>query len=239
MSEFAFDLTERQASRALEQSVRTRASIWMDPPETSNALSFGAHVVGVDSQIITLSVPKDTVAQPEHLIGRYFDAVLTVGTQQYLMTLNVLDAIASQDDTRVVVGRPKLVQVAQRRSHWRLEMPYPVPVEVHWSSQDDNPKMVKGHLRDITIRGAAVLVEPWSESYILIGETVRITLTFPGIDGRMTWPAVVCNKSHSEDLQQLLVGVQFDIDSSNAGMLESREQLRDMICRQLSRSTKK
>lgn len=113
------DLTARQAARILERAVRRRAVVELEARNRSDAELLRATVIRLDGGLICAELAADCGVTPLDLIGAFCEARMSLGGDLFFFTVCALDVPDGDLPNRILLSRPEVVQVANRRRYER------------------------------------------------------------------------------------------------------------------------
>ncbi len=256
---YAIELSQRQSARTIEQAIRHRAPIiiepriWpaehrltaqLEPPaepgEAQNReliLSFERPEPPAnlgepaEGPAIEAAAPTTTLADLAPLIGSYCDAALHLGEQLYLFSTDVVAAEADESGRlRMRITRPEVLQVAQRRRFRRIELAHSAQVDLAWA-HEDNPRMGGvAWLCNVSGEGMACRTEERVADTLWIGEQVLAEFSLvPGSHERFKLEGLLVSKSPNRDTGKVVLGIQFTTEGLQQGTAESLRLLRQRL----------
>lgn len=225
---YALDLTPRQAARALEQAVRARARVELEPRNRPDSDVLSG-VIGC-RQGFLLRIDLPTLAPGAiliDLIGSFCDARVEMGDELYLFTTNVLDVVDDLEPPRLLLASPEHLQVLNRR---RFERTNAVIASQARVLSVGHPTAV-GLLASVSASGVALnLPGVDADDYLYVGDAVRVNFELAGFPGRFELPAVICNKSFNADRSVLTTGLEFALDAADASAAHELARLQAALC---------
>jgi len=201
---YAIDLSPRQTTRTLEQAVRHRAEILLQPrvqpddeliacrlervetPQEGRggrgylevAVLYGE--VASDGSADDEQSPKEMGAPGrgyEELIGTYCDAALQLGENRYLFCSDVLAAWNPSKpggSACIRLARPETIQVTQRRRFWRFVPARSAQVNLSYSDGEPVGGSGMGWLCNVSADGLACRVDSRLADHVGIGEHLKV-----------------------------------------------------------------
>jgi len=228
----ALDLTPRQAARVLNQAVRGRTKLELEPrPEAARALLWGT-LVGSEPEVLRVDLHDREHETPlAGLIGAMCDVRTCLAGQLYLFSTFVLDANDGTVPHRLTLAAPETIQVANRRRHTRLTPLEPVPVRL---GVGGTLKPVLAELANIGPRGLGCRVSAGDDAGLFyIGDPVAVEFALPWNSDLFALSAVICNKGPSSEPTHVLVGLEFS--ASDAAARAALERLRAALLSETAR----
>ncbi len=213
MVEYAYDLSPRQSSRIIEQSILNQSSVWAETIQQSypHAVHGTLRKAGDDTIIIHLREENMDVSLTT---GQYYQLVISLEDVRYLTVSDLLEVQQGEEGRIMRFSKPKNLQVMQRRSRRRMEPDNSTPVYISWqqdelnsSNSDKTPAF--GQIKEISAHGISVRVaSPLNES-LFIGDEVYLRFTPNVREGELFTPASICHKELDEQKSELILGLQF------------------------------
>lgn len=223
------DLTPRHAARILEQAVRSRARLDIEPSAWSDGRTLKGTLWRREGNLLTVDLDQRHGADGGddatmlHLIGAFCDIRTMLQNHAFVFSTCVLDVIEETSPAKLVIAVPESMQLTNRRRFERTNAT--VASQVRLWSDEESPATV-GLLVNIGPEGlAAQFVGPGLADSVMIGDTVRVSFEIAGFEESYKLPSVVCTKALSSDKTILSVGVQFDRDSGDPRVDQSLRQL--------------
>ncbi len=209
------DLTHRQAVRVLEQALRTRARVEIEP--SAGDWSISGYLAGREGDLLRVDLHdrgRDWPLTP--LAGALCEVGMLLDGQMYRFSSCILTAEAAGAAQRVILSAPAVVQVCNRRRYDRRSCPEAPVIQVFTQNQ---PGALVGTISEIGLGGLACLLPGAADEELLIDEVVRLRFELPGGDETYELSACVCLKNASQQRDDLIVGLEFCPDISGSGAL--------------------
>ncbi len=202
------DLNPRQASRVVEQAVRSRAALEIEARTLPRDGAMRGVLVGREDELLRVDLDPSTQPLPLHaLLGACCDIRTVLSGQLYLFSTCVIDAFEHNTPQRLLLAMPETIHVANRRRFERRTLKEFSQVRL-WPSESKTPYI--GELCNISGDGLACrMVRGELDELLLVGDGVRVCFDLPSFGESFDLPAVVCNKSTSHDELQLIVGLEY------------------------------
>lgn len=204
----AFDLTERQTARVLEQALRTRAAVEIEPSGADENRRLTGALAGQEGGVLTVRTEQRPAGILQSgLIGAFCDIRLVLSDQLYLFSSCILDVSEADAPAHLLLSAPDQIRVANRRRFERRTVPVAAQVRIKLAS---GAAPVIGLVADVSGDGlACTMPVPSGQDPLLVGDEVRLSFELPGVDEGFDLPAVICNKSETPDKQLLTLGLEF------------------------------
>ncbi len=226
----ALDLTARQAARVLEQAVRSRVKLEIDPrPEATGALLWGT-LEGREDDIFLVNLyhPGAQAALP-HLVGAMCDVRMILSDQLCMFSSFVVDVRDNTVPQRLTLAVPDTIQVANRRRFTRKTPTEPVPVRLSLGPAQGNFVAI---LCNIGPTGLGCrTTNPELDEALLIGDEVQLEFVLPWAHDVFTVRASVCTKNGTGEEGHMTVGFDFNLAQSDASLESLRAALNDEAAR--------
>ena len=225
------DLTPRQAARVLEQAVRQKAKVELEPrPELCQSLIWGAVQSCADNLLrITLQGPgQETSLAP--LIGAYCEVRTVLSGHLYVFSTCVIDSIDQTSPRSLMLAVPAVIRYANRR---RFARRAPIDsIQVHLTLNNVE-RTTGGEMCNIGIRGLACRVPAADANEMLfIGDELLVAFELPWIPEVFRLPATVCTKSKTAEEDQIILGLEFCEDGAQVGSQAALCRLREALNRE-------
>ncbi len=247
---FAIELSPRQSARTMEQAIRHRAEVLMEPrvwesqePVTcrfepspdGGGRREGSGVI-VLSYDLAVEAPPDVRLRMEEfyqLSGTYCDLAIRLGENVYLCSSDVTRVtkpLEPPSGLLIHLSRPETLQVAQRRRYRRFPLADSTRVRITWRREGEPPSEGTGWLCNVSADGLACRTDVNIGEQLFIGETVRVDFSLARTDPqRFVFDAVICNKTPAGTQGKMIVGLHFLIDSQLASAVQMAESLRNKL----------
>lgn len=225
---YALDLTQRQAKRVLEQALRTKAPLSIEPRNSPDDRPICGRLKSIDGNLLYLDLSDDAgETNMTGLIGTFCDVQTILSEQIYLFASCVLDVYDTTAPRSLVLALPDSIQVGNRRRFVRRTLARSSTVEV---TTDEAGEPCQADLCNLGGNGLACRISKEMDSFLLIGEQVRIRFDVPGLPDIIDVAAIVCNKTPTGDHNAMLVGLQFDLSEGDPAEAQAIERLRIFLC---------
>ncbi len=247
---YAIDLNPRQTTRIIEQALRHRAPVILEPRifnddeslrgQFEASLPAGATNGRPASVVVTLLAPTPAQAaiEPPHitlqelnlLVGTCCDGIMSLGESRYLFDADVVRVEPCAEPNmlaRVYLTRPESLQVMQRRRFSRFRPARSTQVELRWQKDAQTLGGAIAWLCNISPDGLACRTERRIAEQLWIGD--RITLEFTlaaGENNHFVLDATLCSKTPGGTDDKTILGLQFTCDPGNETLSRAVERLR-------------
>ena len=229
------DLTHRQASRVLEQALRARAQVEIEPRSQDKVLR--GSLVGREGDLLNIELHDHGWSWPlAALVGAFCEVRTILAGEMYRFCSCIITTLEKAVPQRLMLAAPDVVQVANRRRFDRKLFPQALAIQV-WPPGAAQPLV--GVLREIGMGGLACqLPRQDADDRLLIDDQVRARFALPGGGEPFDLSASVCVKTPSPDREHLHVGLEFYMPppGQTAGPVLAR--LRDLLSQEYMRPSK-
>jgi hypothetical protein len=202
----AIDLTCRQTARVLEQALRTRAQVELEP--RSRQITLCGSLTGRESGVLRIDLHDHGRDWPlTGLVGAFCDVKMVLSGDLHQFCTCIVDAVDNALPQYLLLAAPEVIQVANRRRFERQPLREPTAVQL-WVAGATSP--MAGTLINIAVNGLACrLPRREAEEMLLIDDEVRLRFQLPGQEAACDVPARVCVKTASGRSEYLQVGLEF------------------------------
>jgi hypothetical protein len=222
------DLTPRQTSRVLEQALRNRAELEIEPRNTVDDQPLCGRLVGRERDLLRVDLPDRDPATPlSALVGAFCDVRSALSGDLYMFSTCVMDVSDASVPQSLLLAVPQTIQVANRRRFERR-------VPRGWAQAQltggpiDVPQA--GAILSISPTGLACrVVHPQLDDLLLIGDEIRVSFRLPVHAESFELPATVCNKSLARDKSYLDIGLELDPEPADPTARQALERLRMVL----------
>jgi len=223
--EIALEMTQRQSRRVIEQAVRGRVSVVIEPRVGTQGATIHGTVDGREGNLLSVRIEQASESDPPSvLIGTFSEVRLAVAGQHYLFTTCVLDVSDATTPIYVLLAVPNTIQVANRRRFERYSVPTAAQVRMRRAGAQ-GPEFV-ALLADVSADGMSCsLSAPKEDDALLVGEPLDVVFELPGYDEHFDLPGTVCNRALTPDKQLLTLGLEFTGSASDPTQRRSIERL--------------
>lgn len=207
--QLAIDLAPRQAARVLEQALRGRAELEIEPRNLPDDDPLLGRLLGREGELLSVEILDEKLRVPlSVLIGAFCEVRTVLSGEMYTFSTYVLDVVEEGNLGRVLVVVPETIQVTNRRQFERTNATIASQVRI-WNGAQQAPAV--GLLANVSADGlACTLPGVVLDEVLAIGDRVRVSFELAGFDEQFELPAILCNKALTRDRQQLSLGLKFD-----------------------------
>jgi len=217
MNSYAFDLTNRQSSRVLEQAARARSQVYLEPADAAEGVTLSGWLIEATSEVLVIHLAPEHSSDRKPICGQYYQAIISVHQNRYLASTSIVELEARQEGPVLIVSRPSTVQVLQRRKYERMRLGQSVPICLAWKDPDggmhSTPAM--GQIQDIHLEGMGMKLPLEVEPHLFIGEIVHVRFSLNARQPDFDVAATICHKHIDAKRAQVIVGLQFELDASS------------------------
>jgi len=234
---YAIELNPRQSQRVLEQAIRVKAPVLIEPRTLESMEGLKGTLQGGSAENLQVYFCEPSIPVGAFVPTSYCDARLFVGDNRYLFTTSVLELDTRGQPACLTLARPETIQVLQRRKFWRATLRESSEVSLHWSSSSGEAEAV-GALCNISPDGMACRLSRQDADAMFIGDPVRVRFALPFYDRTFDLTAVICNKTPGASSDSMLVGLQFVADEQGSQEIRAlREYLFGEFAGQIGEET--
>lgn len=216
----SLDLTERQAARVLEQAVRLRAKLEIEPRPELHLDPLWGIVAGREQDLISVELLGARGEAPiRSLMGCMCEARTILAGQLYIFETAIVDVSERTAPIRIALTAPAMIRVANRRRFGRRAPVDAVPVRMLPAGA---AQPVVGALSDLSRTGLGVRVaRAGADGLLLIGDQVDIEFSLPWSKTVYALAAAVCSKTACQGSDEMAIGLEFSpIDATQKASLE-------------------
>lgn len=225
--QFCYELTDRQSARVIEQAIREEVTIRLDPHYSSGLEPFGVRLVAEEAEHLMFRILEDQGDAGQGLMpGQYCQAQFSLAESVYLLSVYVVEL--KQAEQLLRTGRPKLVQILERRRFIRSGVAAPTTLTLRWLTED---RQTTAPLFNVGGGGLAFRVPKDVSDAIAIGDVLQVSFELPGLPRQFDLKINICNKTVASDEQSVIIGSQFQ-DEPGDGQLGDLDELRRFLATQ-------
>lgn len=216
----SLDLSERQATRVLEQAVRLRAKLEIEPRPEAHIEPLWGVIAGREQDLLSVELLSARGEAPiRGLLGCMCDARTILAGQLYMFETAIVDVSERTAPVRIALTAPSVMRVANRRRFGRRAPVDAVPVRLLPAAA---AQPIIGALSDLSRTGLGVRVaRAGADELLLIGDHVDAEFSLPWSKTLYALAAVVCSKTACQGSDEMAVGLEFSpIDATQKASLE-------------------
>jgi hypothetical protein len=225
----AIDLTHRQATRVLEQALRARARVQLEPRMRDQTLC--GTLTGREEGLLRVQLDDQRLGFPLlALVGAFWDVSTVLSGQLYRFCSCVVAVISDVAPPALLLSVPEVIQVANRRRFARKTLSEQVPVQV----RPELAEPLTGSLREIGPGGLNCRLPRDADAILLIDDRVVLSFVLPPGTECFELPALVCFKCAVRDGEHVDVGFEFASCPSGQPAAAALERLRALLAQDLT-----
>ncbi len=205
----SLDLSERQAARVLEQAVRSRAKLEIEPRPDSHVDPLWGIVAGREQDLLTIELLNARGEAPiRALLGCMCDARTILAGQLYMFETAIVDVSERTAPIRLSLTVPGSIRVANRRRFGRRAPIDAVPVRLLPASA---AQPIITALIDLSRTGMGVRVaRAGADELLLIGDEVDAEFSLPWSRAVYALTLTVCSKTACQGSDEMSVGLEYN-----------------------------
>jgi c-di-GMP-binding flagellar brake protein YcgR len=216
------DLTHRQAVRVLEQALRARGRVEIEP--CGGDRTIGGYLVAREGGLLRVDLHdhgRDWPLTP--LVGAFCEVSMVLSGQMYRFSSCIVTAEDGAAAQRLMLSAPAIVQVCNRRRYDRRSYSESPAIQVFTQGHRDP---LVGTLSEIGLGGLACNLPAAADEELLIDDGVRLRFRLPGREELFELSACVCLKNAAHAGDDITVGLEFCPDTPGAeGLARLRQAL--------------
>ena len=223
--DIALEMTPRQSGRVLEQAVRGRVAVVIEPRGERAGEPLHGTVDGREGNLLSVRIEQQESELPAGLIGMFCEVRMTASGQHYLFSSCVLDLSDISSPVYLLLAVPSTIHVANRRRFERYSVPTAAQVRLQAPAGSSRAQFT-ALLADVSAEGIACSMSaPTDDDPLLVGENVNVSFELPGYDEHFELSGSICNRSLTPDKQLLTLGVEFAPAANTGAQQRSLERL--------------
>lgn len=227
----AIDLTHKQAARVLEQALRSRARLEIEPRRRRETLT--GNLAGREGDFLRVELhDAGRDWSLADLAGAFCDVRTVLSGQLYRFCTCIVTTLTDAVPQAILIAVPEIVQVANRRRYDRKPVPGSRLIEV-WPRASREPLV--GVLREIGLGGLSCrLPRRDADDFLLIDDPARVRFELPGAGEPFDLGVTVCVKTPTSDRNHLDVGLEFRLPPEGASGDPTLARLHAILTREYS-----
>ena len=225
--QMTFDLSQRQASRVLEQALRTQTELSIEPRSWGGEPALTGVLQNRQGRLLGIRIgPRNSTRPLNELMGSFCDISMQMSGDHYLFTSCVLDA-SDAESGLLFFSQPEAIHVANRRNYERTNVHIASQVRICPAGQS---VASVGLMTNISPTGLACSVPGLElEEALCVGDSLRVVFELAGASGNFNLNAQVCDKRVRRESQQLELGLSFAVDANDQAGLQTLQRLRRFL----------
>lgn len=205
--QYLMPLQPKQTARLIEQAVRCRAAIELEPRNRVGNEPLRGVLTGREDHLLALELRDGAGGVLLDLVGACAEARFAMQDQLYLFSTSVLDVVDEQNPPRLLLTEPDLINAINRRRFERTNGV--ISSQVRLYPEDGAPPHV-GLLGSVSIGGLSCeLPGTQLDERLYVGDPARVEFELAGLESEFKLPVVICTKSFNRDKTVLSVGLEF------------------------------
>ncbi len=225
---FTYDLSPSQSDRIIDQAVRHRAEVVLAPRAWTDEGGLTTRLHGSEGELLLVEGQAGSQSQVESIVGVHIDAQLVLGGTLYLFDSHLVDTDFSKPDALLLIARPPVLQVGQRRRFQRRTLMTKCNVRLTWE-QDRQPREATGRLLNLSGDGMACRLDAETAEQLEAGGALNVMFHPSEAEMPFEFQGIVTNLSEAGSEGYALLGLQFKFSPDDAASQESRKRLCDML----------
>lgn len=221
---YALDLTQRQTRRVLEQALRGRALVDIEPRTLADDDPIRGRLTAIDGNLLSIELDDDgREISAADIVGTFCSVQTALSERLYFFEACALDLYDACVPRRILLSAPDSIQVGNRRKFIRQHPVLSATVEIDIVA---SPEFCAGELYNISGNGLACRVAGEMDGALLIGDPVHVRFTVPGLHAEFDLAAIICAKTPAASNEAIILGLQFCPNETNAQEMRAIEELR-------------
>lgn len=231
-----FDLSERQASRVLEQALRGGVDLEIEPRNWNGDAVLSGVLRSREGRLLTVRIgPRNSTRPLTELMGRFCDVRCRLSGELYIFSTCVLD-VSDLDPGTVLLAQPDAIQIVNRRGFERTAVH--VASQIRLCPRGQSVASV-GLLNNISATGLACTIPGLElDESLCIGDEVLAVFELAGAVGSFELNCVVCDKRVRRESQQVELGLEYRVAPADQTGTLVLTRLRRLLAQVSSHQTK-
>ncbi|MBW7906817.1 MAG: PilZ domain-containing protein [Phycisphaerae bacterium] len=226
--DIALEMTPRQSGRVLEQAVRGRVAVVIEPRGERAEAPLHGTVDGREGNLLSVRIEQRESELPAGLIGMFCEVRMTASGQHYLFSSCVLDLSDISSPVYLLLAVPSTIHVANRRRFERYSVP--TAAQVRLQPAGSSRAQFTALLADVSAEGIACSMSaPKDDDPLLVGENVNVCFELPGYDENFELGGSICNRALTPDKQLLTLGIEFAPAAGTGAQQRTMERLQAVL----------
>lgn len=218
------ELNPAQSARTIEQAVRHRATVLLDPRVRVDPNGLKGRLIAADERILRVEITESPALGLAAFVGAECDASLVLGQDTYLFGTQVLRIASESSEPVAEVACPRRLGVQERRRFWRVQFAHSSEVRLRWGSAG----RASGWLCNLSGDGLACRVDGEDTRELGPGAKVYVDFDVPDCDRHFQLEAVICNRTPGNDPHVVMLSMQF-LDPASSGACGPTRELHEFL----------
>ncbi|TWT41107.1 hypothetical protein RAS1_37990 [Phycisphaerae bacterium RAS1] len=222
------DLSPRQTTRVLEQAVRLRSTLQIEPRVWTGSESVWAILEQRDGRLLRAALREPVREWPlASLVGSACDVRMLLDGDMYIFSTHVVEASDATVPHRIALELPAGVVVANRRRFSRRAPRQPLEVRV-WPAESELPLICQ--VQNLGSEGVACCGAAADlDEALFVGDRVRVAFEFAWSGETFELPATLCTKANQRGSDQQALGIEFAPDPGDGQQADLLLRLRTIL----------
>jgi len=227
--QFTFHLSPQQSSRVIQQAVRHRAEVVLEPRGWALDDTLETTLHACDAEVLVVEASDRSEHPLEDLPGMHVDAQIVLGLTRYLCDTHVVDLDRPTGRrAQIVLARPRVLRVTQRRRFRRMMLRPSCRVRLQ-PIEAPTAEPVAGELLNLSVDGLACRVEQGAAQKVRIGDKMHVAFCPSEAERGFAFGGILRNKTYGASIGHVILGVEFLPEDQDEQARSNRERLREML----------
>lgn len=219
LNSILIDLPANESARLIEQAVRARIPVSIEPKSDAHGGNLSGTFRGCDGESVTFTLESANV--DDAIRSAYCDVVFRLRGNEYLFT-SVALAVSSEDEgCRLDLEYPSTLQTWQRRRFLRAAVAdsAPIFIQPRGTAPED---VIEGRILNVSPDGVACRVPREAADQHTIGDSMGVTFSIGVMAEPLRFDATIVSKTPGGTRGMVIVGMSF---GESAAFAAERERL--------------
>jgi len=225
---FLFDLGFSQSNRVIEQAVRRRAEITLEPRSWPDHEALPVVVFGSGERFLHVETVAKHDLPLESLVGVHLDAQMTLGQTLYIFDSHLTDIDYDRTKPALLLNRPRTLKVVQRRRFQRKALRSTCRVHLD-PDPGGNGGPVTGELLNLSPDGMACRLGEEAAGSMPVGQRLHVAFCPQDAESGFEFDAVLTNKSQAGSEGNFILGLAFRAGPERRRAKAERERLCEFL----------
>ena len=226
--QYAYELGPEQSDRIIDQAIRHRAPITLEPSGWTDGTSLSAVLRESADGLLRIENGDDPQLTRKGLMGMHVDGRMTLGPTLYLFDSHVVDVRQTATQTSILLAHPVVLHVAQRRHSRRVTFRKSCAVHLTLNATG-RTDAVTGDLLNLSPDGLACRLDEVQADSIRPEQMMRVAFQPDECQEGFEFDALPSNVCPAGTPGRAILGVQFKIPPDDERAQADRERLRDLL----------